>query len=115
MSSKYTSIIRKAYEGFNNRKVEHVLALMEQDVHWPKAFEGGHVKGQIEVAAYWRKQWSEINPKVEPVMIIDREDGKVEVTVDQLVKDLGGNILFDGQTVHVFTFKDELIQRMDIS
>lgn len=114
MESKHTNIIKKAYEGFNSREMENVFALMDQDVHWPKAFEGGHIKGQAEVAAYWQKQWSEINPKVEPAMIIELEDGRIEVTVDQLVKDLEGNILFDGQTIHLFTFKDGLIKSMDI-
>jgi hypothetical protein len=44
----------------------------------------------------------------------DRSYGKVEVEVDQLVKDLEGNVLFDGKVKHVYVINDGLLQRMDI-
>ena len=114
MASKYDQIIRKAYRGFNERKIKSVLSLMDSNVLWPKAFEGGHVKGHQAVGEYWTRQWNEINPKVEPLEITDREDGKVSVRVQQLVKDLEGTVLFDGETTHVFTFNEQLILAMDL-
>jgi hypothetical protein len=114
MDSSYWYIIKKAYTGFNTRDIDAVFSVMHQDVHWPKAFEGGYVTGYEAVRAYWTKQWSEINPIVEPVAIVERPDGKAEVLVDQLVKDLEGNILFQGQVKHVHVFKDGLIFSMDI-
>jgi hypothetical protein len=114
MESKHTDIIQKAYKGFNERDIDSVFALMGANVFWPKAFEGGHVEGYDAVREYWLRQWSEINPKVDPIAITDRKDGKVEVLVHQVVKSLDGTILFDGETKHTFTFDDGLIQRMDI-
>ena len=114
MNSKYHSIIQKAYTGFNARDIDTTLSTMHPDVHWPKAFEGGYVIGHEAVREYWRRQWSEINPKVEPVAITERPDGKVEVEVDQLVKDLEGSILFDGKVKHVYVIDGGLLQRMDI-
>jgi len=38
----------------------------------------------------------------------------VEVEVDQLVKDLEGNILFDGKVKHVYVIAGGLLQQMDI-
>ena len=111
---KNQTLIKKAYTGFNNREIDTVLAIMHSDIHWPKAFEGGYVIGHEAVRDYWIRQWSEINPKVEPVAITERPDGKVEVEVDQLVKDMQGSILFNGKVKHVYVIKDNLLYSMDI-
>lgn len=87
---------------------------MDANVLWPKAFEGGYVEGYDAVREYWLRQWSEINPNVEPISVNERQDGRVEVMVNQLVKDLEGNVLFDGPTKHVYTFAGTTILQMDI-
>jgi hypothetical protein len=114
MSSIHWGILREAYAGFNDRDIDHVFTVMHPDVHWPKAFEGGYVIGYEAVRAYWTKQWSEINPVVDPVSITERPDGKVEVEVDQLVKGLDGSILFDGPVKHIYVIENDLIVRMDV-
>jgi len=114
MNSNYKDIITKAYIGFNERNIDSVLSLMDLNVRWPKAFEGDYVTGHEAVREYWTRQWSEINPKVEPASIKERPDGKIEVEVDQLVKDMDGNILFDGKVNHVYGIKDDLILVMDV-
>jgi len=114
MNSDYNDIITKAYIGFNNRNIDAVLALMDANVRWPKAFEGDYVAGQEAVREYWTRQWSEINPKVEPASITERADGKIEVEVNQMVKDLNGTILFDGKVNHVYTLENGLITVMDV-
>ena len=81
---------------------------------WPKAFEGGYVSGHDEIRAYWTRQWKEINPHVEPVGFNERQDGTLEISVQQLVKDLQGNQLFDGIVKHIYTVQDGLLRRMDI-
>lgn len=113
-AQKNQALIKKAYSGFNDRKIDEVLSIMHPNIHWPKAFEGGYVIGHAAVRDYWTRQWNEINPKVEPVAITERADGKVEVLVDQLVKDLDGNILFNGKVKHVYLIYDDLLQQMDI-
>jgi hypothetical protein len=35
--------IQQAYSAFNKRDIDGALALMTQDVSWPKASEGGKV------------------------------------------------------------------------
>jgi hypothetical protein len=110
----YKDIIAKAYRGFNDRNIDAVLSLMDANVKWPKAFDGDYVTGHEAVREYWTRQWSEINPKVEPALITKRPDGKIEVVVNQLVKDLEGIILFDGKVNHVYTFENGLITVMDV-
>jgi len=114
MNSNYEDIIKKAYIGFNARNIDAVLLLMDSNVRWPKAFEGDYVKGHEAVREYWTRQWSEINPKVEPVLIKKRQDGKIEVEVDQLVKDLEGTILFEGKVNHIYVIENDLITVMDV-
>src|SRR5436189_2948624 len=60
------TIIEQAYSAFNKRDIDGALALMTQDVNWPKASEGGKVVGKKEIRAYWTRQWGEFDPHVEP-------------------------------------------------
>lgn len=87
---------------------------MHADVEWPKAFEGGYVKGKEAIREYWTRQWSEINPKVEPVGIVETGDGRLEISVHQVVKDLKDVVLFDGIVKHVYTLEEGLLRRMYI-
>jgi hypothetical protein len=46
------TLIEQAYSAFNKRDIDAaLLALMTQDVRWPKASEGGRVVGKEEVRA----------------------------------------------------------------
>jgi hypothetical protein len=114
MITQLEDVIKKAYTGFNGRDIDKALTTFHPNVQWPKAFEGGYVSGHEEVKAYWTRQWTEINPIVEPITITEREHSKYEVIVHQLVKDLEGKILFDGVIKHIFTIQDNLLAKMDI-
>jgi hypothetical protein len=108
------ALIAQAYSAFNDRDIDSALALMSENVSWPKASEGGRVVGKEEIRAYWTRQWKEFDPHVEPLEVIDQEGGTTEVKVHQLVKSLGGEVLADGVVWHVYTIANGLIERMDI-
>jgi len=108
------TLIAQAYAAFNQRDVDAALALMSENVSWPKASEGGCVVGKEEIRAYWSRQWKEFDPHVEPLEVTDLEDGKTEVRVHQLVKSLSGEVLSDSEVWHVFTFANGLIERMEL-
>lgn len=114
MNNQVGHLINTAYAAFNARDIDTALSTFHQQVEWPKAFEGGYVQGHDEIRKYWTRQWTEINPHVEPQAINERPDGTVEITVKQLVKDLQGNTVFDGIVKHVYTLQDGLLRRMDI-
>ncbi|MFT3679917.1 MAG: nuclear transport factor 2 family protein [Ferruginibacter sp.] len=114
MASKHDELINKAYAAFNDRDIDTALSTMHPGVQWPKAFEGGYVSGHDEIRAYWTRQWTEIDPNVEPVQLTERPDGSLEITVHQKVKDLEGNTIFDGTVKHVYTLQEGLLKRMDI-
>lgn len=114
MENQFEDVIKKAYNAFNNRDIDTALSAMQPDVQWSKAWEGGYISGHKEIYDYWTRQWKEINPKVEPVGFVKRENRSLVVTVHQNVKSLHDEILFDGHVKHVYTFEDGLIKTMDI-
>lgn len=114
MEPQIRDLINQAYTAFNARDIDTALSTMHPNIEWPKAFEGGYVSGQDEIRKYWTRQWTEINPKVEPVEINERQNGSVEIIVHQIVKDLKDDLLFDGTVKHIYTLQDGLLRRMDI-
>jgi ketosteroid isomerase-like protein len=113
MADKKT-IIEQAYSAFNRRDIDGALALMTEDVSWPKASEGGKVVGKEEIRAYWTRQWGEFDGHVEPLEITEEDGGMVRVKVHQLVKNLQGEVLWDGEVLHVFALDSDLIAAMDL-
>lgn len=109
MTTELKDLIKKAYAAFNERNIDKALSTMHPDIQWPKAFEGGYVSGHNEIREYWTRQWTEINPNVEPIEINERQNGNLEVEVLQKVKDLQGNSLFDGTVKHIYTLQDGLL------
>ena len=108
------TLLAQAYSAFNHRDIDGALALMSENVSWPKASEGGRAVGKEEIRSYWTRQWKEFDPHVEPLQVIDQKNGITEVKVHQLVKSLGGEVLSDSEVWHVYTIANGLIERMDI-
>src|ERR1700743_807797 len=108
------TLIEQAYSAFNKRDIDGALALMTEDVSWPKASEGGKVIGKEEIRAYWTRQWSEFDPHVEPLAMTEEDGGKVRVRGHQFVKSLQGDVLSDSEVLHVFMVKNGLIAAMDL-
>ena len=108
------TLLARAYAAFNDRDIDSALALMSENVSWPKASEGGRAVGKEEIRSYWTRQWKEFDPHVEPLETIDREGGITEVRVHQLVKTPRGDVLSDSEVWHVYTIKNGLIERMDL-
>jgi hypothetical protein len=84
------------------------------EVDWPNAWKGGRLVGREAVREYWTAQWAEIDPHVEPLSVAKRPDGNLAVAVRQVVRSLDGEVLSDGEVVHVYRLDDGLIVRMDV-
>jgi hypothetical protein len=107
-------LISQAYSAFNRRDVDAVFVLMSDYVSWPKASEGGRIAGKQEIRDYWARQWAEFDPRVDVIEVVEREAGKVDVKVNQVVRNLKGAVLSDTQLWHAYTLANGLIERMDI-
>jgi hypothetical protein len=107
-------LLSGAYQDFNDRRLDEVLARLHPAVEWANGMEGGHVYGREGVRAYWTRQWAMINPHVEPLSIEPDQQGRVIVEVHQVVRDPAGEVLVDKIVHHAYRFAEGLIQRMDI-
>ena len=110
----HEALLRDVYAAFNARDVDAVLATLHPDVDWPNAFEGGRVTGRDDVRDYWRRQFEQIDPRVEPHRYSDAGDGRVAVAVHQVVRALDGTLLADREVTHVYSFRDGLVVHMDV-
>jgi ketosteroid isomerase-like protein len=107
-------LLRDLYDAFNRRDIERAVAAMSPDVDWPNAFEGGRVAGHDGVREYWTRQFTQIDPHVEPVGFSTDADGRVAVEVQQLVRTIDGEVLADRVVTHVYAFREGLVERMDV-
>lgn len=87
---------------------------MARDVAWPKGFKGGFACGHQQVRAYWTEQWSEIDPRVEPVAFHPEAAGRILVHVHQVVRDTTGATVADGHVGLRFTIECCLIRAMEV-
>jgi hypothetical protein len=106
-------VLERTYVAFNARDIGTVLAVMHPDVLWPNGMEGGTVVGHAAVVPT-DAQWALIDPRVEPRGFAVEADGRVAVTVHQLVRDLAGTVLKEATVEHVYAFEDGLIKSMEI-
>jgi predicted DCC family thiol-disulfide oxidoreductase YuxK len=107
-------LLRATYEAFNARDIDTVLRRMAADVDWPNAWEGGRVHGHADVRDYWTRQWSAIDPRVEPVGFAALADGRVALEVNQIVRGLDGSLLSEERLLHIYRFRGDLVARMDV-
>ncbi len=109
-----SDFLQNLYHDFNARRMDTVLASLHEDVMWANGMEGGHVHGREAVRSYWTRQWSMLDPHVEPVAFTPTADGCIGVEVHQTVRDLQGNVLMDRTVWHQFRIEQGLVRRFDI-
>jgi ketosteroid isomerase-like protein len=108
------ALFERLYDRFNARDIDAVLAHLTTDVDWPNGWEGGYVHGHDEVRAYWTRQWEAIDGTVAPQAFATEPDGRIDVTVHQVVKTLEGEVVEDTTVHHVYRLRDEQVVQMEI-
>lgn len=112
--SRQEAILRQTYQHFNDRDIDTTLSMMHPEVDWPNGMEGGIEHGHEAVRNYWTRQWMVLDPHVEPIGFNQEGNGKLKLTVHQVVHDIGGNLLVDQIIHHIYTFEKGLIKAMEI-
>lgn len=107
-------LLTTAYHAFNTRNLEAALATMHPDVEWPNTMQGGYVQGHEGVRAYWSKQWSLVDPHVDPLRFATDANGRIVLEVHQVVRDLQGRLLEDVMVQHLYRIEEGLIRRMEM-
>jgi ketosteroid isomerase-like protein len=114
MDSSEQALLANLYAAFNERDIPTLLAAMTPDVSWPNGWEGGVVRGRDMVGAYWRRQWEQLDPTVTPTAFGTEADGRIAVTVRQVVHDKTGAKLADHTVTHVYRLDRGLVTEMEI-
>ncbi|ALN72257.1 hypothetical protein M673_05985 [Aureimonas sp. AU20] len=117
--SQSVETLQRLYERFNARDIDGVVGMLADDVAWANGMDGGYVEGHDGLRAYWTRQWSLIDPHVEPLRFQQVEDGSVLVEVRQTIRDLEGHPveakgLKDKTVGHLFHFTGDKVSRFDI-
>jgi ketosteroid isomerase-like protein len=108
-------VLRSAYRAFNARDIEAAIELMDPEVDWPNAWEGGRVVGRAAVRDYWTRQFAAISSQVEPEGFTEEADGSITVDVHQVVHDAStGELISDSRVRHRYRLEDGLVVRMDV-
>lgn len=102
------AFIRSLYQLFNTRSIENIIVRLDPMVQWANGMEGGYVYGHDGIRSYWSRQFTLVNPRVEPVRITE-EGNKVIVKVRQVVHDLEGNLLVGQMVDHLFELEGDKI------
>jgi hypothetical protein len=108
------AMFERLYERFNARDIDAILPQLTTDVDWPNGWEGGYVRGHDEVRDYWTRQWAQIDGTVTPQGFSTEPDGRIDVTVHQVVKNLDGELLEDTTVHHVYRLRGDRVAHMEI-
>jgi hypothetical protein len=113
-SESEEELLCRAYAAFNGRDLDGALGTMDPNVEWPNAMEGGTVLGHEGVRLYWTRQWSMIDPRVDPLGFHRDQEGRLVVRVHQVIRDLEGKVLVDRVVEHAYRIVEGLIHGMEI-
>ena len=109
------ALLHSLYERFNARDIDGILPSLTEDVEWPNGWEGGYVRGHDAVRDYWTRQWREIDSSVVPEDFVTCADGRIDVTVHQVVKNLEGELLGESTVHHIYRLRDGQVAHMEIA
>ena len=118
METVSTTIVRAAYDAYNARDDEALLAFVTDDVSWPDGTTDDKTKrlhGREALKAYWLKQWAVSRTRDTPTEVTELPGGRVKVRLDQVVHTLDGDELSRGTFEYFFELRDKLISRLDIT
>jgi len=107
------TVIEQAYSAFNRRDIDGALALMTEDVSWPKASEGARLSEKKRSAPIgldngassmaMSNRWK--SPRKTEARFASRC-----INASKTFKE----VLWDGEVLHVFTVNSGLIAAMDL-
>lgn len=106
------ALLERAYQRFNDRDVDALLAMLTDDVEWPDVANRKVLRGKPAVRSYWEAQFAAGDPRVTPTAYIPTGDDLVAM-VDQRVFDLEGSPRGPSTVVyHRYSFEGDRVRRM---
>ncbi|HME69352.1 MAG TPA: nuclear transport factor 2 family protein [Myxococcota bacterium] len=107
------ALLQRTYDAFNRRQIDEVLSVLDPEVSWPNMLERRFIRGHRAVREYWEGQFQLINSHVEPTHFTPH-GSMVIVDVRQVVRDLRTDQVGEQHVTHAYTFRGDLIARMQV-
>ena len=107
-------LITDLYEAIDARDADGLVAHLAPDVDWPEPMHGGRVVGRDAVREHWLAQWAVLDLQMRPRRVRELPDGRVEVLVEQVVRDTDGDLLGGATVLHTYTLRGGLVTRLDV-
>lgn len=108
------ALLTKVYEAYNRRDFAALSVLLAPDTNWPDMVEGGRLIGPTALSDYWARNDKMITVDIAVVSVSALADGRVAAEVNQIVRNLAGQVWSDTCERHIFTLRDGLIARLDV-
>ncbi len=103
------------WDALNRQDIDAALALLHPDVDWQDVMKGGRLKGAAAMRAYWTDVYALIRSDSSTLEYSDAGDGRVVARSWHSVRDLKGKLWTEETMTYVFSFRDGLISRMDLT
>jgi len=111
--SNRIAILQMAYELFDRRDVDSLLALMTPDIEWPNLLDDSLLQGRREVRSYWEALWSVAKPRLVPKDFVEEGDHVVVAAEIEVFDPEGRSLGPPSVGIHRFTFRGDLVARFE--
>lgn len=108
------ALLTKVYEAYNRRDFAAFSAFLAPDTNWPDLVEGGRLIGPEALRAYWARNDKMITVDIALVSVAALPDGRIAADVNQIVRNLAGQVWSDTCERHIFTLRDGMVARLDV-
>jgi ketosteroid isomerase-like protein len=108
------ALLTKVYDAYNRRDFADLSVFLAPDTNWPDLVEGGRLIGPEALGAYWARNDKMITVDIAVVSITNQPDGRVAAEVNQVVRNLAGQVWSDTCERHIFTLRDGMVARLDV-
>lgn len=108
------ALLTRFYDIYNRRDFAAFSTFLTPDVDWPDMVEGGRLIGREALGAYWARNDKSITIDIAVVSITALPDGRIAADINQVVRNLAGQVWSDTCERHIFTLRDGLVARLDI-
>lgn len=108
------ALLTRFYDTYNRRDFAAFSTFLTPDVDWPDMVEGGRLIGREALGAYWARNDKSITIDIAVVSITALPYGRIAADVNQVVRNLAGQVWSDTCERHILTLRDGLVARLDI-
>lgn len=113
MSNNHTVLIG-LWQALNARDLDAATALLHPDVEWFDMLHEETLHGREAVRGFWERAFGIIKARSTLLNVETDDEGRILVTVLHSVSSLADRPWTEEKVTHIYSFRDNLISRMDV-